>query len=321
LEKIFFKQPPLTVVEQLTLLQEKGLTIDDLSSAEHWLSHISYFRFKHYSYSYKDYKTNNGNYIPNTKFEVIKDLYLFDRKIRMLIFEALENIEVAVKTQLTNTMAAAYGSHWYMEAKHFISEQERKQIIRNLKKDEDIPNVFNHSSFLNNIEEYMKNPDELFLKFYKDTYEPLHPPSWMMVEIITFGTLSILFENLKPCVEKTAIHDHFGLTKRQFISWLHCFSFIRNKCARHSRLVYAKINFAPALPQRKTRQFLVEADGVNNASLYAVLCCIQHMINTCNNSSYFKQHLLSLIDAYSDINLTRLGFTNNWRNEPLWSLV
>lgn len=321
MDKTLFTQPSLTITQQLTLLQEKGLIIEDLASAEHWLSHNSYFRFKHYSYSFKDYKSGDGNYVPDTRFEVIRDLYLFDRKIKMLIFEGLENIEIAVKTQLTNTMAAAYGPHWYIDATHFISEQERRQIIRNAKKDEDILIAFDHAAFLNDIEGHMKNPDELFLKYYKDTYDPLYPPSWMMVEIITFGTLSILFENLKPGAEKTAIHDHFGLTKKHFVSWLHCFSFIRNRCAHHARLVYAKINFAPALPQRKSRQFLVEADDVDHATLYAVLCCIQHMISTCNNNSSFKEHLLVLIDTYPAINYTRLGFTNHWREEPLWSVM
>jgi abortive infection bacteriophage resistance protein len=231
----------------------------------------------------------------------------------------LENIEIAVKTQLTNTMAAAYGSHWYLDAGHFFSEHERRQIERNARIEADIPNKFDHTVFLKGIEDHMKDPDEPFLKIYKDTYEPLHPPSWMMVEIITFGTFSILYENLKPSEEKTAIHDHFDLTKKHFISWLHCFSFIRNKCAHHARLVYAKINFAPALPQRKTRQFLNEADKVNHASLYAVLSCIQYMLKTCNNNSSFKESLLTLIDVYPSIDYTRLGFTSHWRNETLWS--
>ena len=236
-----------------------------------------------------------------------------------MIFEALENIEVAVKTQLSNAMAAAHGSHWYTDTQHFISEQDRKQIISNTEKSDDIPKFFDHAIFLREIEKAMDDPDELFLQFYKKTYVPLHPPSWMMVEIITFGTLSIVFENLKASKEKTAIHDHFGLTKKHFVSWLHCFSFIRNKCAHHKRIVYSNITIAPSLPQRSSRQFLAEAADVRNTSLYAALCCIQYMLNICNNNSLFKQHLLALIDAYPTIDYNRLGFTSNWRKEKLWS--
>lgn len=317
--KVAFNKAPLTIAQQLNLLQEKGLIITDRTAAEHWLSYNSYFRLKHYSYSFKDYKKDNGNYIPGITFEMVKDLYSFDRKIKLLIFEALENIEIAVKTQLTNTLAAAYGSHWYIDPMRFICEEDRRQMLRYAEKADDIPKSFDHAAFLYEIEKAMEDPDELFLQSYKNTYDPLHPPSWMMVEIITFGTVSLLFENLHPCNEKTAIHEHFGLTKKHFISWLHCFSFIRNKCAHHARIVYAIIKFAPALPLRRSRQFLAEADDVENASLYAVLCCIQFMLNICNKSSLFKRHLIALIDAYPTIDYNRLGFTKNWKKEKLWS--
>lgn len=319
LDKIAFTEPSLTIAQQLASLQEKGLLIQELPSAEQWLSYISYFRFKHYSTSFKDYKSSSGTYIQGTTFEMVKDLYYFDRKIRVLIFEALENIEVAVKTQLTNIFAAAKGSHWYLDPQCFISEEERKLIIRNAKTKDEVPKVFNHDLFLKDIEEGMKSPDEYFLQIYKRAYHPIHPPSWMMVEMITFGTLSLLFENLKPCAEKTAIHEHFSLTKKHFISWLHCFSYIRNKCAHHARLIYTKVNFAPSLPLKKSRQFLIESESVDNASLYAILCCIQYMLEVCNKSSLFKQHLITLINNYPGIQYDRLGFTPHWRKEKLWS--
>lgn len=319
MERITFSQPSLSIAEQLALLQEKGLIVNDITSVEHWLSHNSYFRFKHYSYSFKNYGAD-GKYLPGITFEQIADLYLFDRKLRMLVFAALENIEIAVKTQLTNIMSTVHGPHWYVDPGHFISEQERKHLMGSMKRVEDMPTVFDHTSFLEYIQNYMQDPIEPFLKAYKATYDPLCPPSWIMVEIITFGTLSILYENLKPGNEKTAIHEHFGLTKKHLISWLHCFSFIRNKCAHHARLIYAKINFAPAMPQHRSRQFLMEADDVNNASLYAVLCCIQFVLNTCNNKSLFKEQLFSLIEAYPMIDYNRLGFTKRWKNESLWQL-
>jgi abortive infection bacteriophage resistance protein len=101
-----FNKQPLTITQQLDLLEEKGLIISDRTSAEQWLSHISYFRVKQYSYTFKDYANGNGDYLPGVTFEMIRDLYLFDRKLKMLIFESLENIEIAIKTQLTNTLAA-----------------------------------------------------------------------------------------------------------------------------------------------------------------------------------------------------------------------
>ncbi len=317
--KIPFDKPALAISQQIVLLQDKGLAIENLPSAEHWLSHISYFRFKHYSYSFKDYKEAEGNYLPGTTFEAVRDLYLFDRKLKMLVFEALENIEIAVKTQVSNIMGVSHGAHWYLNAGLFLSEEDRRQLQRNATF-ENIPKLFDYAEFIQDIEYNMEFPTELFLQHYRDTYEPIYPPTWMMMETITFGTLSLLFENLKASPEKTAIIEHFKLTKRQFVSWLHCFSFIRNKCAHHARLVYSKINFAPALPQRKTRQFLNEADLVENDTLYAVLCCIQFMLNVCNNASSFRKHLVALVNEYPTIDYVKLGFTEHWREEELWSI-
>ena len=318
-EKIPYTSPAINVSQQLSLLKDKGLVISDEQSAEYWLSHISYFRFKQYSYSFKDYHQAEGNYVPGTTFEMIRDLYIFDRRLRMLLFEALENIEISVKTQLSNVMSVAHGPHWYTDSTYFLSGEERRQIIRNAKREDDIPKSFDHAEFIGGIEEELKYPSEIFLQHYKKNYAPLHPPSWMMMEIITFGTFSLMFENLQPSNEKNTVCESFGLTKKILVSWLHCFSFIRNKCAHHARLVYAKINFAPALPQKKSRRFLSEADHVENDTLYAVLCCIQYMLNVCNSSSQFKTNLLTLIAEFPSIDYNRLGFSDHWRDEELWS--
>ncbi len=311
--------PPTDVTEQIQLLRDKGLIIDDEEAAKSWLSHISYFRFKQYSYSYKDYKTGDGNYIADTKFEMIRDLYVFDRRLKMLLFEALENIEISVKTQLSNIMSKAHGSHWYTEANHFLSEEDRRRNTRNAKAGDEIPKAFDHDKFIKSIEVEMEYPTEIFLQHYKMNYEPVHPPSWMMMEIVTFGTFSLMFENLKGSDEKTAVCEGFDLTKKILVSWLHTFSFIRNKCAHHARLVYSKINFAPAMPQKRSRQFLAEADYVDHDTLYAVLCCVQYMLNVCNSGSKFKTNLLSLIADFPSIDYDNLGFTANWNSEDLWT--
>lgn len=319
MSKTRYTYPPTDVTEQIQLLRDKGLVIEDEIAAKSWLSHISYFRFKQYSYTYKDYDKQDGNYIAETTFEMIRDLYVFDRRLKMLLFEALENIEISVKTQLSNIMSKVHGSHWYVDASHFISEEDRRRIIRNTKTGDDIPKLFDHDKFMMYIEEEMEFPTEIFLQHYKINHDPIHPPSWMMMEIITFGTFSLMFENLKGSPEKTTVCESYNLTKAILVSWLHSFSFIRNKCAHHARLVYSKINFAPAMPQRRSRQFLAEADYVDHDTLYAILCCVQYMLNICNSGSKFKANLLALVSEFPSIDYDGLGFTANWSKEDMWT--
>ena len=318
-KKIPYSNPALTIDQQVTLLKEKELIVADEQSASFWLSHISYFRFKQYSYSFKDYENHDGHYIEGTTFEMIRDLYTFDRKLRMILFEAIENIEISVKTAISNIMTIAHGPHWYMDANLFFSEEERRQIVKNAKAKEDIPVAFEHAEFLNDVEYETKYRPEIYLQHYYKTYTPSHPPSWIMMEIITFGTLSNMIENMKPSDQKNAICESFGLTKKHFVSWMHSFSFIRNKCAHHARLVFAKINFAPSLPQKKSRQFLNEADLVENDTLYAVIACAQYMLRVCNPASAFKKDILKLADTYTMIDYEALGFTPEWRSDPFWT--
>lgn len=301
MKKIPYPHPALNVHEQIDLLQAKGLLITEPDVAEHWLSHVSYFRFKNYSYSFKDYKNGGGNYFPGTSFKMVKELYTFDRKLRIAVFDAIENIEISLKTQLSNKMSEAYGPHWYLDNRHFFSGKG-----------------FNHQKFLKRIKDILFQTSEPILQYYRKTYEPIHPPSWILMEIITFRTLSVMFDNLKPLTEKIQICHSFNLTKRQLISWLHCFTFFRNKCAHHARLVYSKTVFPPPLLQKKNKKFLTEAPIVDNTTLYAVLSCLQYMLTICNPTSPFKQNLLSLTSEFPHINLQKLGFTPNWKQEKLW---
>lgn len=312
------KQPALDITSQIDLLLQKGLVINDQNTAKAWLQHISYFRFKQYSYSFKDYGDGDGNYIKGTTFEDVCSLYRFDSHLRKIVFGALEAIEVSVKTCMSNIMSLKHGTHWYDNAGLFISEQERRNIVKDLKAGEEVPKLFDHAEFMKNIDAEMDYPSQSYLANYKKFYEPKHPPSWMMMETITFGTLSMMFENLKPSDEKTAIFETYGLTKKSMVSWLHSFSFIRNKCAHHNRLVYSKINFAPSMPLKRSRQFLEEADLVNHDTLYAVLCCMQYMLDRCYPDADFKTSLIALLDVNPTIDFDRLGFTENWREEPLW---
>ncbi len=317
-KKPLYKSAPLNIDQQIFLLKEKGLIIEDIETAKRWLSHISYFRFKQYSYTFKDYKNADGNYIPGTSFEMVRDLYVFDRKLKMIVFEAIENIEISVKTQISNALSCTYGSHWYLDAKHFISAEERRSIARNTRFEEDIPKSFDHEKLLKDIERELENPTEIFLQTYKKYYEPIYPPSWMLMEMITFSTMSLMFESLKPSEEKNVILESFKLTKKQFVSWLHCFSFIRNKCAHHVRLVYSPVIFQPSMPLKKSRIFLAEADQLDNNTLYAVLCCLQFMLGICNEQSTFSQELLQLTAAFQGIDYNRLGFTDHWKDEVIW---
>ena len=319
IKRIPYPYQALKLHEQIELLVQKGLLISDPAAVKYWLSHNSYLRFKHYSLEFKDYKNNNGNYIPETTFEKVRDLYFFDRKLRVSVFEALDNIEISIKTHISNIMSGTYGPHWYLDPQHFISSNEKYKLTKKRKHKYKYSGGFNHEKFILKLRRGLNHCFEPFFKHYKKNYEPIYPPSWIAMEVLTFGTVSLMFENLIPSAEKKQICEAFDLPKKVLISWLHCFTSIRNRCAHHNKLVYTRFNFAPLMVKSPRREFLA-ANNVDHTSLYAILSCIQYMLNICNNDSPFKYDLLRLFQKFPEISFNRLGFTSNWKAEKIWAL-
>lgn len=298
-----YNQPSLTVDQQLELLLSKGLVVQNKEFALSWLSNVSYFRLKTYSYFLKDYKTDNGNFIKGTTFDEIISLYIFDRRLKLIIFDAIEAIEVALRTRISNTMSLKYGPHWYLDSNHFTDDTRK----------------FDHSKFIIGIKKYCENPEEIFIASYMRFYNsPKLPPSWMIMEILSFGKISLLFEHLTAREEKNKICSELGLPNNVLPSWLHTFTYLRNLTAHHTKILNRTFTIKPILPTRKKLRFLAEADDINNSKVYCSLCCIAFLLNKLHETTFFKINLLQLISEYPKIDLEKLGFTQNWKNEEIW---
>jgi abortive infection bacteriophage resistance protein len=298
-----YNQPALTIEQHLELLFSKGLIIADKDFACTWLSNVSYFRLKTYSYFFKDYSKTDGLFTTGTTFEDIIQLYSFDRKLKLLIFDAIEIIEISIRTRISNTMSHKYGAHWYLNASHFSGDR----------------NKFDHSKFIEKIKKNCEDPDEAFISNYMKFYqEPSLPPSWMIMEILSFGKISLLFEHLVTRDEKNKICSDLHLPNNILSSWLHTFAYLRNLAAHHTKILNRTFTIKPILPTRRKLRFLIDADIVNNGKVYCTLCCIEFFLNQMHANSDFKKNLHNLISQYPKIELYRLGFTDNWKQEPLW---
>jgi len=62
--------------------------------------------------------------------------------------------------------------------------------------------------------------NEQFVRAFKRKYSDPLPPSWMTLEITSFGTMSILYQQLKPGLPKRDVAAAFGVSDTVFASWL-----------------------------------------------------------------------------------------------------
>ncbi|MBQ6771188.1 MAG: Abi family protein [Bacteroidales bacterium] len=92
------------------LLQSRGLTVNDPAKAERYLEYIGYYRLSAYMYPLFQMPKELHQYKQDTSFDQVMTLYRFDKKLRLLIFNEIEKIEVAVRRDKLLNLLADYPS-------------------------------------------------------------------------------------------------------------------------------------------------------------------------------------------------------------------
>jgi abortive infection bacteriophage resistance protein len=99
----------------------------------------------------------------------------------------------------------------------------------------------------------------------------------MSLEVVTMGTLSKLFTNLKKGPEKRKVTREFGLTQPEILEcWMHTLANLRNICTHHVRLSNRRLTIQPVIPYHTLYAFLGNIAIFPN-KLYAILCCINYI--------------------------------------------
>ena len=298
-----YNKPAVPISDQVSKLKRRGLDFKDEVYAQAMLSRISFYRLRAYTYPFQDNNDPKHPFVVATDFETIIKLYKFDRKLRLLVFGALEKIEIALRTQIIYQFSLQHGSHWHMDQSHYYDKSRAISQLGKLQKE-------------------VHRSDETFIKHYKATYtNPTDPPCWMGLEVASFGTLSMLFRNLKNGKEKNLIAASFGLPNTFTLqNWMHNFSHIRNICAHHGRLWNRRFTVQPKLPYNTNYQFLTkqEAKALHTNKLYASLCCIKYMLDRIESDFNFSRKLKKLVDKCPLHQEKDMGFPENWRDHDLW---
>ena len=98
----------------ITLLQSRGLSITDVNKANHNLTHIGYYRLSAYMYPLLRVPKEQHLYKPGATFSKVMMLYRFDKKLRLLLFNEIEKIEVAVRSAIVKHGCEVTGDPFWM---------------------------------------------------------------------------------------------------------------------------------------------------------------------------------------------------------------
>lgn len=311
-----YEKPPLTYQQQIDLLKSRGVIFADEAKAAYQLANVSYFRLSAYMFPFK--KKVGGCVIDEfqwgTSWKDIYDMYVFDRKLRLLVFDAIEKIEVAIRTQMVYILSHRYGAHWQDD----VSIYKPKQILR--LKDGSTKEVDVYGEIQKHLNEQLHNNQaELFIEHYRETYtHPTNPPSWMCVEVMYFNQLSRIYSHLEKRSDRAEIARYFGLPPDEFASWLHTMNYIRNICAHHARLWNRDLKIVPAMLKfSKSKEWISNPDSVQRSKVYYFLCMVNYMLQTVNINSTFTIRLKELINEYKP-KIWAMGFPEKWEEEKMW---
>jgi abortive infection bacteriophage resistance protein len=296
-----FNKNATTIDEQIAILKARGLLISDENKAKSYLSNISYYRLSAYMLPFQRYNDPNHSFMPNVTFENILNLYVFDRQLRLLIFDEIERIEIAFRCQVIYQYSLLNGSNWYEEQKHFYNSVQFKYFLEHF-----------------NIE--LKQSKEVFIQHYKAKYSnPVNPPAWMSLEILSFGQLSKMFKNLRTSTQKKEVGNHFYIHHQVLDSWMESLTYIRNLCAHHSRIWNRTITVKPTIPNYTKQIWLDKNLTYSPDKISAVLATLNYLIKTINPKSSFSSKLKKLISEFNEVNYRSMGLPEGWESDKFWN--
>lgn len=303
MKKLKFNKPALKLDEKINLLENRWLIIKDKEKAKHYLQHIWYFRLTWYFKFYQNKETNL--FYDWITFDKIIDLYSFDRKLRLLTLDAIEKIEVSLKSNINDYMSEKFSCNWYFNNKLFSLENEKNlEIYNNL----DLK-----------IKSIQKKSSSIFVKEFFKKYNDEYIPSWMLFEEITIWELSNIYRLLKTEF-KQQIADSFWVYQLDLQIWIQLLVNIRNICAHHSRL-WNKEYVVKLRLRDKTfwnKYLMWEIKNFNTPEVlpnyYNATLIINYLLTHINKNFSRLYDLEKLFNDFEEVDKIKMWFMKNWKN-------
>lgn len=324
-----YPKPWKSYQEQLDQLIERGMIVTDNARALDYLERIGYYRLSGYWYPFRervdicllDPQTNAkpkkvkverlplDEFKPGTTFQNAVDLYVFDKKLRLLVMDALERIEIALRVDISHGL----GKHHkfaYLQPELFHESFSSKLDSKT--------GLTKHHGWLSKHAALINRSNEDFIRHNKDKYG-LPLAVWVACEVWDFGTLSTLFSGMTEA-DQDSIAKQYGISNgRIFATWLHSLNYLRNVCAHHSRLWNRNVVVYPRLPSTEETPALSPFQEARHRKPFVLLVIILQLMKIINPASSWGQRLKTLMEqdfpdlSHLGLDLKGMGAPESWQ--------
>lgn len=330
-----YPKPWLSLTDQVALIQARGLGLTDVDSAERVLASIGYYRLSGYWYPYRrsvPVPTTDPNQLSanlviddfrsGSTLQQVVDLYEFDRVLKLLVMDAIERVEVTVRTKIGYTLGKR-DRHAHLNRSHLDRKFTQRRPGQS---------VSDHDTWKQKLAAAQSRSKEDFVRHFANRYHgPL--PVWVATELLDFGGLSYLFTGMvtadrdQVAADLGARDTSGGGHGKMLANWLRAINYVRNICAHHSRL------WNRNMVDQLTPRYLALIPSLNHVAsgaphttkrVYGTLCVLKFLldqIQPSNGTGTWSADLVSHLETgfgSSGYSVQDMGFPTNWRTEALW---
>ncbi|MGP9722914.1 Abi family protein [Corynebacterium sp. AOP40-9SA-29] len=308
---------PLEV--HLSTLEQRGMTLNRELAAQ-WLANVGYYRLSGYWYPFR--QLSHGHrldiFTSGATIDDVVALYEFDRKLRTLVHDGVERVEIMLRTQL-NEALGELGPMAYQDATHFRP-------------------TFDHAAWLQTVNRRINRARHRndAVKHH-DTHYGGQLPIWALSELLDFADVSRLYEGLPAQIqwniaERLGVHVELAALSRSqrtrarkihpLVRWFEQMTIVRNTSAHHARLWNR--SFAPAgtAALRTVPELSALPEG-QSERLYGALCVMGLLLETASPGTTWRIKVHGLVsDSFKPLfgrHLSEMGFPDTWCDDPFWT--
>ena len=306
-------KPFKTYPQLVALMQQRGILVEDVARAERKLSQVGYYRLSGFWYPCRtiDFDVRgrarrcpqtllpirNNDVLPGTTFNAVFDMYLFDKKLRQAMLDAVERVEVFLRSIIAHELGyhspLAYQDSGFVNPKWCQDYCDKRGQIRNT-----------WNEWQSRVEKLIRESREDCIVWHRKRKKAL--PLWVIIETWDFGTMSRYFEILAGKYQNKICERLDNCKSKELAGWLKELNTLRNRCAHHTRIWNQ--NTGNSLSVTSVPRLV--ALGLNEhalSKLYGQICVLWHLVTLIGPSSNWISMVADIVD--SKPSLPNCGFT------------
>lgn len=286
-------KPFKTYGELVELLRSRGMQIDDAARAERKLAQVGYYRLSGFWYVCRTLQIGVGAgapqradvFLPGTIFDRVLNLYLMDKRLRQLMLDAIERVEVHVRSVIAHEVG--YHDPLAYQNSDFINPSQTRNFSDRVGRQR---NAWVEWSGRQN--EQVNRSREDCIEWHRRTHKAI--PIWVAVEAWDFGVVSKYYEMLKRRYQNR-ICERLGVENPAVLrSWLQEINILRNRCAHHCRIWnQSTSNPLPVLNHAYFTALGMKKDA--GSRLYGLIVVIWFLVRKIGPNSRWIDELAELI--------------------------